>query len=101
VESDKFPKATFEGKIQDLPKVDLSAPGLQKVNVAGKLTIHGVTREIEAMGSLNAETGKITALSEFVINPEEFGIKIPQVVRKNIAEKIAVNVRMSYIPYKK
>jgi len=101
VESDKYPKATFEGRIIDFAPLDVSKSGTVEVKVSGKLAIHGITREIEVSATLSTYPGKITAKSDFYINPEEFGIRIPQVVRKNIAEKIAVNVLMFYIPFKK
>jgi polyisoprenoid-binding protein YceI len=101
VESDTYPKATFEGTFSDYSPLDPGKPAVLNVKVKGKLSIHGVTREIEVPGTLTVEQGKIRAKSEFSINPEDYGIKIPQVVRKNIAEKIAVTVIMSYIPFKK
>jgi len=41
VESDKFPYATFKGKITD--DVDLSKDGTYNVSVSGDFTVHGVT----------------------------------------------------------
>lgn len=99
VESEKFPKATFEGKISDLKAVDFLKSGKYPVKVAGKLSIHGVTKEIVAAGDLTVDGNKILAESVFSISPEEYDIRIPSVVRKNIAETIRITVRMNYQLY--
>jgi polyisoprenoid-binding protein YceI len=101
VESDKFPKAGFEGRIFNADKITWDKPGTVPVKVKGKLTIHGVTKEIETDGTLIIESGKITGKSSFKVKPEDYGIVIPQVVRKNFAEQMAINVQMNYQPYKK
>src|SRR5690349_1624961 len=44
VESDKFPKATFSGVYAE--NVDAKADGSYPIKVNGKLTIHGVTRQV-------------------------------------------------------
>ena len=43
LEIDRFPKATFTGKI--IEKLDLSKDGKYTVRTKGKLVIHGVTQE--------------------------------------------------------
>lgn len=100
VESAKFPKGSFSGIIVDFGKITWDKPGEYPVKLKGKLAIHGVTKEIEADGTLTVETGKITGRSKFIIRPEDYGIKIPQVVRNNIAREIQINVLMYYAPFK-
>ncbi|TSA34139.1 MAG: YceI family protein [Porphyromonadaceae bacterium] len=99
MESEKFPKASFEGKIADLKTCDFTNSGKYPVKVAGKLTIHGVTKDIEAAGNLTIDKDKITGESVFPINPEDYGIRIPSVVRQNIAESMKVTVQMNYQLY--
>lgn len=99
LESEKFPKASFEGKIGDLKSIDFSKPGKYPVKVSGKLSIHGVSREITADGTLRIEKDKITGESVFYLNPEDYAIRIPAVVRQNIAESLKVTVLMNYQLY--
>src|SRR5687768_7648558 len=40
METDKYPKSTFQGKISGF---DINAKSIQQANAKGKLTIHGVT----------------------------------------------------------
>lgn len=93
VESDKYPKATFEGKITDLSKVDFSESGKYKVPVSGKLTIHGVTNKINTEVTLTVkEDNVIAAKAMFIASPADYDIDIPKVMRDNIAKEIEVNV---------
>jgi polyisoprenoid-binding protein YceI len=99
MESEQYPKASFAGKISDLKSIDFAKAGKYPVKVAGKLTIHGVTREMEAPGILTIEKDKITGDSDFLVNPEDYGIKIPAVVRQNFEESMKVTVQMNYQVY--
>ncbi|HTD41884.1 MAG TPA: YceI family protein, partial [Mucilaginibacter sp.] len=55
MESDKFPKATFKGKIQEHP--DLSKDGSYPVTVTGDLQVHGVTQTRTIKGNLSVSNG--------------------------------------------
>jgi hypothetical protein len=99
MESEKYPKASFEGKVADLKTIDFSKSGKYPVKVAGKLTIHGVTKEIVAEGDLSISGDKIDGESVILVNPEDFGIKIPGVVKQNIAESLKITIRMNYQLY--
>jgi len=101
VESDKFPKATFKGKINDLPSIDFKKDGVYKVNVTGDLTIHGVTKNFTTPGTIEIKGGQIIAKSVFIVTPKEFDIKIPSLVENKIAKEVTVNVDITYNPYTK
>jgi hypothetical protein len=93
VESDKYPKATLEGKITDFSKVDFSEAGEYKVPVSGKLTIHGVTNEINTDVTMTVKEGDVvTAKTMFIVSPADYDINIPKVVREKIAKEIEVHV---------
>ncbi len=94
VESDKFPKATFKGVIDNLSEVDFGKDGEYAVTVSGKMEMHGVTRDIKAKGKLKVESTTVTAVSEFLLNPEDYDIKIPKLVRDKIAKEVKVVVDM-------
>jgi hypothetical protein len=90
MESDKYSKSTFEGKITNA--VDYTKSGNQEVQVAGKLMIHGVTKEVSAPGTLSVSGSNITLKSSFKIKLEDYGIKNDKV--KNIASEIEINVNV-------
>jgi polyisoprenoid-binding protein YceI len=96
LESEKYPKSTFKGKITNLTAVDFNKPGKYDVTVEGDLNIHDVTNKVSVKGSINVVSGGIDANSKFIIVPEEYKINIPGVVRNSIAKTIEVTVAMKY-----
>ncbi|MFZ2287417.1 MAG: YceI family protein [Bacteroidales bacterium] len=98
MESDKFPKATFRGKITDLKSVDFTKNGSYEVLVEGDLTIRDVTKKISVKGTVEVISGGLNAGTKFTIAPEDYNIKIPPVVRDNIAKTFEVTVAMKYAP---
>ena len=97
MESNTFPKATFKGKVAGVTTDQLKTPGSYPVTVSGDLTMHGVTKPVTATGSFVVdESGAVKASSTFPVKPEDHGIEIPGVVRKNIAQQLKVSVDLSY-----
>jgi hypothetical protein len=98
VESDKYPKSTFTGKITNLSSVNFSQNGIYDVTVEGDLMIHNVTNKVSIKGTIEVITGGINANAKFNIVPEDYKIKIPGVVRDKIDKNLAVTVSMKYSP---
>lgn len=98
LESDKFPRADFKGKVANIGEVNLGKDGTYQVKVAGKLTIHGVAREVVAPGTLTVKGGKVTATSKFNVRTADHGIKIPAMASQKIAESIEVTVNSILSP---
>lgn len=96
VESDKFPRSTFKGKIVNISDVDINNNGVYDVTVEGDLTIHDVTKPVSIKGTLEILKGAINAKSVFNIQPEDYNITIPAVVRNNIAKTVEVSVDLKY-----
>lgn len=92
MESEKYPKATFSGMLENL---DPKKTGEQSVKAKGKLTIHGVTKEVELDGTANLND-KVALKSKFMIKLADYNIKIPQLLFQNIAEEIEVSVDITY-----
>ncbi len=99
MESDKYPKATFKGKIQQ--PIDVTKNGTYPVTVTGELDIHGVKQNRTIPGSVTVNNGNITMASEFMVKCVDHKIDIPKIVFHNIAETIKMNVSATYIPVKK
>lgn len=97
VESEKFPKSTFVGKIIDWEKVDWDKEE-QNVQATGTLTIHGVDKEIVVSGIIRILQKNINLVSEFYINISDFDIKIPKIVRDKISEKVEIYVDINLYP---
>jgi len=98
MESEKFPKSLFKGKITNLASVDFSKTGTYDVTVEGDLTIRDVTNKISTKGTIEVVNGGINANSKFNIVPEDYKITIPGVVRDKFDKSMAVTVTMKYTP---
>ena len=96
VESDKFPKAQFKGSLTNLDAIDFSKPGTYPAQVAGKLTIHGVTRDVETTGTVVVTESGVQAQAKFPVTLADYDISIPAVVRDNIAKVVDITVEMNY-----
>jgi hypothetical protein len=95
LESDKFPKATFQGT---LANVQMNSAEEQVVKATGKLTIHGVTKEVAFPGTFQHKNGKVIMTSTFMIRLEDYQVAIPQLMWQNIAEEVEVSLSFIYKP---
>jgi hypothetical protein len=95
METEKFPKSTFQGKVSGFKPNVL---GVQQVKAVGKLNIHGVEKQVEIPGTLEIIGGKVNLKSKFIVKLADYNIKIPKLVWQNIAEEIEVRVDFTYKP---
>lgn len=99
MESDKFPKASFKGKITNFSKIDFKKDGTYPAEVTGDLSLHGATKAFTTKGTIKVKGTAITAVAKFALVPQDFDIKIPQLVENKIAKEMEVNVDITYNPY--
>lgn len=98
MESTKFPKAKFNGKIEGFTKEMLKGPS-SAIKITGQLNIHGVEKTITVPGTIGLENGALVAGSKFKVTPEDFGIAIPSLVRDKIGKEMEVTVKANYLPF--
>ncbi|MFT4644469.1 MAG: polyisoprenoid-binding protein YceI [Planctomycetota bacterium] len=101
VESDEFPKAKFKGTIKDYKAFDLTKNETFTVLITGEMTIHGVTKTVEAEGTITVKDGELSAEAKFPLAIEEYDINIPSVVKDKIAKEVSISVAMEYKKYVK
>lgn len=101
MESSKYPKSTFKGKIVNLDQINFTQDGTYPAEVSGDLTIHGVTKPVTAKGTITVKDGNFSAESSFTVKPEDYNITIPKLVRDNIAKEIKISVVNQYQPFNK
>lgn len=96
MESTKYPKSTFKGKITNLSAINFSKDGSYAATVSGDLMMHGVTNKVTASGTINIKGGVISASSKFTVHLADYKITIPSVVKNNIAENVEITVSCNY-----
>jgi hypothetical protein len=94
MQSDKYPTASFKGKIQE--HIDVAKEGTYPVTVAGGLTIHGVTKPRTIPGKVIIKAGTITMTSEFLVKCEEHNVETPKILFHHIAKEVTISVSATY-----
>ncbi len=72
--SDQFPKFTFNGKIDDLSKINFTKDGTYSVSVSGDLTIKDVTKPLTTTGSIVINGNVINVSASFSIKLPEYNL---------------------------
>jgi polyisoprenoid-binding protein YceI len=92
MESDKYSKAEFKGQVTNNSEINYTTEGTYTAKVKGKLSIHGVTKDIEASGKITVKEGKPTLNSVFNVLIADYNINPPKLQRDNISKSIKVTV---------
>lgn len=93
IESDKYPKATFKGKIENFDVSKITADD-KDFTIKGKLELHGKTKDIVITANIKKTAEGFNILSNFNVNTDDFGIEIPSIVSKKLAKK--VNIKLDF-----
>ncbi len=100
VESDKYPRSEFKGAVTNNSAINYSKDGTYPATVKGKMTIHGVTKDVETTGKVKVSGGKVEIESVFNILLSDYKISIPAVVNDKISNSIKITVDCQLEPLK-
>jgi polyisoprenoid-binding protein YceI len=67
--------------------------------IKGILTLHGKTKEISFSATVQVTGDAIKLNGDFSVEVADFDIKIPAVVRNNIAKVIKITFNLNHKPY--
>jgi hypothetical protein len=95
MESDKYPKASFSGKI--IEHVDYSKDGTYDIRAKGDLDIHGVKQTRIIKGKITIHGGSMQVNAQFTVPLSDHNISIPSIVSQKIATEIQVQFEASMI----
>lgn len=101
LESGKYPKATFKGKIQNISDVNWAKNGSYPVKFKGTMTIHGTSKEVNGQGTIKINGGKIIASSSLELPLSDYNISIPSVVADKISKSAKVNIEVALAELKR
>jgi polyisoprenoid-binding protein YceI len=94
VESDKFPKASFTGKIENFDASKLTSQATT-YTITGDLTLHGVTKKVSSKAKISKSGTTIQIMGDFIAKPEDYNISIPKTVRSKVANQVNVSYNLS------
>jgi hypothetical protein len=100
MESTKFPKAKFDGKIDNLSEVNFSKDGTYKTMVSGNLTIKDKTNAVKTTSTLTVKGGKLNGKTKFKILLADYNVVIPSVVKDKIDKEMEISADLDYEPMK-
>lgn len=99
LESDKFPYATFTGKVNE--PIDYKKEGTYKATITGILNLHGVDKKRTISGTVTVKGGEIFFNSMFNIVLKDHNITIPTMAAQNIAEIVQVLIQSTLVEFQK
>lgn len=89
LETEKFPKAIFEGVIQSYD----SKSG--EVVVIGSISLHGVIRkDVSIKGKVTATDSGYSLACEFPINLKDFSIQVPRLLILKVNEVVKLEIKL-------
>jgi hypothetical protein len=91
IESDKYPKSTFKGKIDNFDFAKLTSDA-KDYTVKGKIELHGKSKDISIIVKIKKTNDGINLVSDFNLNTDDYDIEIPSVVSKKLSKKVAVKI---------
>ena len=89
LESEKYPKASFTGKI--IEQLDFTKDGTYEVRAKGDLDIHGQKQTRIIKSKLTIKNGVVSIETSFAVPLADHNISIPRIVNQKIATEIEVS----------
>jgi YceI-like domain len=84
--TNKFPNATYKGKLIGFDKSMLGKDGTYNISSEGKVDMHGKTQEFKAPVTLVVKGGVATFTCSFTIKAVDHDIDIPALVKPKLSE---------------
>lgn len=94
IESNKFPRVTFNGKITNFNTVNFAKNGKYPVTVTGTMQVHGVNKAIQTNGTVEIVNGIPKAFAQFTVRLKDFGMD--GILISFVADKVNVEVSANY-----
>ena len=97
VESEKYPKASFQGSIESWESVKPNGESFDVVAI-GDFDIHGIAKTYRIEGRMKYDNSIWHLNADFEVTLADHNIQIPPVVRDNISPVIAIDVDAQMMP---
>jgi hypothetical protein len=94
--SDKFPNATYKGKLNGFNKDMLTKDGVYNISSEGQITLHGVTKNFSSPVKLEVKGKTATFNCVFKIKAEEYNIDIPGLVKPKLADETPLAASITF-----
>jgi len=89
--TNKFPNATFKGKLIGFTKDQLAKDGVYKMSSEGQVTLHGVTKNFKAAVKMEVKGKSCTFTCNFKIKADDYAIDIPALVKPKLSDETPID----------
>jgi polyisoprenoid-binding protein YceI len=92
MDSEKFPKASFKGKITNLSAVNFKKDGTYSATVTGDLTLHGVAKPVTTTASIKVAGKTVSTTTDFSVKLADFEVNGPAIGAGKVATDPKITV---------
>lgn len=97
LDTKKYPKAKFVGKITNLSDVKFDKDGTYSATIKGDMEMHGETKNITEKGTITVKGDKVTMKSKFNLALADYKIAFEKgKPSTNVAKTVEINVDVEY-----
>ena len=96
LESNKFPNATYKGKLNGFKPEMLTKNGTYNLSSSGQVTMHGVTKPFAGQVTL-VVNGKVATFNcNFGIRAGDYKIDVPAIVKPKLADVTPLQAKIKF-----
>ena len=96
MDSDKFPTATFTGKITNVAAVNFKKDGTYNAEVAGDLTMHGVTKPVTTTATVVVAGKAVTTTTNFSVKLADYNVTGGAIAAGKVATEPKITVTAEF-----
>ncbi len=96
MDSNKYPTATFTGKITNMAAVNFKKDGTYNAEVTGDLTMHGVTKPVTTTATVVVAGKLITTTTNFTVKLADYGVNGGAIAAGKVATEPKISVTASF-----
>jgi polyisoprenoid-binding protein YceI len=94
--TNKFPNATFKGKLIGFNKDQLAKDGTYTMSSEGQVSLHGVTQNFKAPVKLVVKGKTATFTCNFKIRADQYAIDIPALVKPKLSDETPIDANIVF-----
>lgn len=94
--SNKYPNASYKGKLNGYNKSMLSKNGTYNLSSSGQVTMHGVTRPFAGTVKLVVNGKTATFSCDFGMRAGEYNIEIPSLVKSKLSDVTPLSATIKF-----
>jgi YceI-like domain len=94
--TNKFPNATFKGKLIGFNKDQLAKDGTYTLSSEGQVSLHGITQNFKAPVKLVVKGKSATFTCNFKIRADQYAIDIPALVKPKLSDETPIDANIVF-----